>query len=459
MIRTIHIEVHAANPNLPLEPIEVFEGSAASLTILNIPRAHGQREVTGVTAIVTDMEGVTRGFGATRAGSAWNVTIPASALGHSGEISNGLLISANGTDESGAVVPSWLIGVADVRVMRSDGSVAPGEVRDTVHFYETAPANPSRGDIAPIEGVLKLFNGEEWMDIGGGSSGGAIVLRISDGKVFDGDVEITSFVDLLAMVQAGGVTLLNTVGGNPKDALYYPHYCDETGIRFDATGVLGSAVQTRSIVMQPKSDGGIIVTPGSLVEIAKKADVAPKDHTHANLEEGIYEARKAADSSLKAGTFYTRFKAYFPTQVGIRWFVVEILKDERGRFNFVIQLKYGYNPHAVVGYKTEKKIDSFPFEETDEQGTFRISAVNFGTNILRQYVTASIQYSFENAAGLQLEDELLIDFNKDFYDGVGDMSTLDADVTPIVEREINARPHLEIKDGGIFVVVPETANA
>lgn len=274
MIRTVKIDIHAENPSFPLQPVEVFEHSAASFTILNVPRAHGKREIGGVTVIVTDVDGVARGVAAVRNGSAWNVTIPESSIGRSGTVANGVMIAANGLDERGAVVPMWILGVGDLTVMRADGSVAPGEVRDTVHFFETAPSNPSRGDIAPIEGVLKLFNGEEWMDIGGGSSGGSIVLTLdSTGKkIFNGSVEITTFNDLLALVRAGGVALMGSVGAQ-KDALFYPLYCEETAIRFDATGTLGNDIKTKSYTMQPISGDAIKITEGSTVDLAKKADL------------------------------------------------------------------------------------------------------------------------------------------------------------------------------------------
>lgn len=166
MIRTIHIECHAANPNLPLEPLEVFEGSAVSLTLLNIPRAHGKREITGVTAIVTNVDGVTRGVAAVRNGSAWGVTLSAESIGRSGFVERGLIISASGTDETGAVVPAWLIGTADLRVMKSDGSISPGEKRITLRWFDSVPEYPQDGDVAPVNGVVSIYGSGTWKPLG-----------------------------------------------------------------------------------------------------------------------------------------------------------------------------------------------------------------------------------------------------------------------------------------------------
>lgn len=274
MIRTIKIDVNAANPQLPLQPVSVFEGSAASLVLLNVPRSLGKRTITAVSVVVINPDSMAQAYEATREGSAYQVTIPAEAFGGSGSVENGIMVSASGTNERGETVDQWILGSGNLVVMQHSGTVKPGERRFAVHIYDAPPLHPVRGDMAPINGVYMLYNGIEWIGLGSGGSGsGAVVLRILDGKVYKGEEEITTFADLLAMVQAGGVTLLNTVGGNPKDALYYPHYCDDTGIRFDATGILGSAVQTRSIVMQPKSGGGIIITPGSLTELAKKTEL------------------------------------------------------------------------------------------------------------------------------------------------------------------------------------------
>lgn len=129
---------------------------------------------------------------------------------------------------------------------------------------------------SPIDGgdAVNKAHMEEYVRAHGGGSGGggAIVLHISNGKVYNGDVEITSFADLLALVRSGGVVLMGTVGAQ-KDALFYPLYCEETAIRFDATGTLGSDVITKSYTMQPTATGGIRIGEGSTTSLAKKSDI------------------------------------------------------------------------------------------------------------------------------------------------------------------------------------------
>lgn len=104
------------------------------------------------------------------------------------------------------------------------------------------------------------------------SGSGATVLTSDGSKIYKNGVEMTSYAALLALVQAGGVTLMGTVGAD-KDALYYPQFCDVNAIRFDATGTLGGDVKTKSYTVQPVNGDHIRITEGSLVDLAKKTDI------------------------------------------------------------------------------------------------------------------------------------------------------------------------------------------
>lgn len=119
---------------------------------------------------------------------------------------------------------------------------------------------------------------------------GADVLTLNGQRVFkNGTEEITTYTALLALVKTGGVVLLDTVAGTiAKEALFHPHMADETAIRFDATGMLGEKVYTRSFAFTPKTDGGIVVSRGDLTEVAKKLDLAGKlDKTGGTMSGGL----------------------------------------------------------------------------------------------------------------------------------------------------------------------------
>lgn len=270
MIRTIHLDLHSGNPEMPLSPAEVFEGSAATFVLANVPRSLGKRSITGIAVSIVNPDAVAQSFVATREGSVYQVTVPALAIGRSGEALNGVMIVASGTDERGVAVENWTLGVGDLIVRAHDGSVRPGERRITVHVYDAPPLSPVKGDLAPIDGQYRLFNGSEWVGFGGGSGAGATVLTIVGSKVMNGEKEIATYAELLALVKAGGVVLLDTVAGQiAKSALFHPHMADSTAIRFDATGTLGDKVYTRSFAFTPKTGGGIAISRGDLTEIMK----------------------------------------------------------------------------------------------------------------------------------------------------------------------------------------------
>lgn len=168
MIGTMHIRLSAARPNLPLGPYHVFAGSAASFTIVDLPRPLGVRKIESVTLVAKSVAGVTTGYAATRVGSAWGVTVPAGFFATSGFVARGIVIEAGGIDDNGAPVTPWILGAADLVVMERDGSIAPGETSHAMHWHDTRPEHPAAGDVAPHDGGVFYFNGSEWVEIGGG---------------------------------------------------------------------------------------------------------------------------------------------------------------------------------------------------------------------------------------------------------------------------------------------------
>lgn len=170
MFKKICIELNAANPQIPFEACCPYSGSAASFTILNVPRPLGKRMVSAVYVELTDVAGVTRSFAATRVGSAWGATVPASAVGESGIVTGGVCVWASGTDDNGAAVDCWILGTGDLRVLNRDGTVAPDVIRNNVHGYEEKPAAPKNFDLAPAsasEGApFELFFDGAWRPLG-----------------------------------------------------------------------------------------------------------------------------------------------------------------------------------------------------------------------------------------------------------------------------------------------------
>lgn len=184
MIRTIKIDVNAAYPQMPIERASAFVGSSISLTLLNVPRRHGERDITSVRVTITNAQGTITTRDAVRNGCAWNVTMPSVAVGGVGTIANGLIVSAVGVDENKAEA-EWILGVGDLEVLPIDGVPVPQDVKQIVHALHNEPTLPTFGDIAPISGKLSFYDGENWLALGGDGAVASV-----NGKV--GEVELTA---------------------------------------------------------------------------------------------------------------------------------------------------------------------------------------------------------------------------------------------------------------------------
>lgn len=129
--------------------------------------------------------------------------------------------------------------------------------------------------VKSVNGNLPDASGNVEIEAGGGKAT-TLHLDATGKKVFNGDVEITTYKALYNIVIGGNCVILGTVAASMKDAFYYPHLCDQTAIRFDATGTLDTAVDTRSVAITPKTGGGYNVSLGSLTELATKIELDNK---------------------------------------------------------------------------------------------------------------------------------------------------------------------------------------
>ena len=170
MIRTYTLDCHAANPQMPLEPVCPYTGSAATFVLINLPRPHGKQRITGVTLSITNADAAISAHPATREGSSWIVTVPAAAIGPSGNVREGIIISASGVDEQSRPVPSWIVAVADLRVKHQDGTAVPGEPRVLVSWFAARPDNPRGVFICPAPAPatgLEFFDGQNYRPLTG----------------------------------------------------------------------------------------------------------------------------------------------------------------------------------------------------------------------------------------------------------------------------------------------------
>ena len=167
MIRPININLNAAHPELPLVEATTFTGAPSSVFIRGVPKAVGNWSITAVSVAVTYPDNTTTARAAVEsAEGVWVATIPGTAT--SGRTAAGFKIMADGIDENGAAVTGYVLGFADFSVLSFTPVPAPGGTFYLLRYFDQAPATPKEGDVAVVDGLLKMYNGTAWAGFGDG---------------------------------------------------------------------------------------------------------------------------------------------------------------------------------------------------------------------------------------------------------------------------------------------------
>ena len=167
MIRPININLNAAHPELPLVEATTFTGAPSSVFIRGVPKAVGNWSITAVSVAVTYPDNTTTARAAVEsAEGVWVATIPGTAT--SGRTAAGFKIMADGIDENGAAVTGYVLGFADFSVLSFTPVPAPGGTFYLLRYFDQAPATPKEGDVAVVDGLLKMYNGTAWVGFGDG---------------------------------------------------------------------------------------------------------------------------------------------------------------------------------------------------------------------------------------------------------------------------------------------------
>lgn len=168
MIRPIDIRLNAAHPELPLAEAVTFTGSPSTVLVRGVPPNCGRWAITAVFVAATYPDGSTTTRAAVQsANGVWVATLPATA--RSGRTENGLRVMADGIDENGAAVTGYILGVADFAVASLGVTPAPepGETSWQMLYFDAVPGALRKGDVAKVDGVLKLYNGTAWEPFAG----------------------------------------------------------------------------------------------------------------------------------------------------------------------------------------------------------------------------------------------------------------------------------------------------
>lgn len=168
MIGTLELKLTASQPQKPLPPVFSFQGSPQSLRLVDVPKGIGTWQITKVkvSALYPNNRTVTKE--ATRTGSVWVATFDGCET--AGKVTQGLTILADGIDEGNEPVENYKLGKADIYVLEDENDIRRIVAGSTLVYRDDIPATPSKGDVLVVGEELKIYNGEEWVTISGGSS-------------------------------------------------------------------------------------------------------------------------------------------------------------------------------------------------------------------------------------------------------------------------------------------------
>ena len=150
----MRLKLDSDHPNMPLEPVQVFTGSARRIFVRNIPRG-----VKDVHLELTAPDGSFFKICGVRSGGDFSALIAANMTAQSGISNAGLKIV--GTDETGAAL---VLGWSDLVVYLPDGTLSPvegGITRADFAGIEDIGADATTGDVKrKLNEVIGRLKGE-----------------------------------------------------------------------------------------------------------------------------------------------------------------------------------------------------------------------------------------------------------------------------------------------------------
>lgn len=163
MIGTRDIKVHAANPNIPIQPIIAFRGSPISVRLIDVPKRIGQWKITevSITTAYPDSSIVTKGC--VLVGGCWVGTL--AGTDSVGKTARGFTVTANGIDEDGSETKGYVLGVGDLCVLDRDATAAAERTSHYIHLLDEKPESPNEGDAYVEADILNVFVGGSWFPI------------------------------------------------------------------------------------------------------------------------------------------------------------------------------------------------------------------------------------------------------------------------------------------------------
>ena len=337
MITPINIKVHASNPTLPIPEAVTFVTSPSTVFVHNVPPNCGRWAITAVSVAATFPDGSTTTRAAVQsANGVWVATLPATAT--SGRTANGLRVMADGIDESGAAVTGYILGVADFAVASLGVTPAPepGETSWQMLYFDAVPSTLRKGDVAKVDGVLKLYNGTAWEAFAGDIPAPSTATPAMDGTGAAGTSAAFARGDHVhptdtsrMAASATGADILSGRSGVPPTETIVEAF---SSVGYDL-GAIGNALSehtsdtTIHVTAAEKSTWNgkqSALTAQQLANIAAVSDALAFDATHSYA---------AGDPVVYNGTLYTFTAAHTGAWTGSDVSAVDIIARLAGKLD------------------------------------------------------------------------------------------------------------------------------
>lgn len=160
MIGTICIGLNAAHPNIPLATSYTVKGSPSSFRITEVPTKIGNWKIEEVLVSVVTPDNEQLTAQCKKVGDIWVGTIEGTT--RTGEVKNGVMITANGIDENGDAVRGYVLGMGDFIVIDKITDASEVESISFLRLFNDRPETPIDNDAVFDDGVLSVFKDGEW---------------------------------------------------------------------------------------------------------------------------------------------------------------------------------------------------------------------------------------------------------------------------------------------------------
>lgn len=123
----------------------------------------GKWAITRVYIDVLYPDNTTKEVDCVRTGNVWVGTFEGSTL--AGRVTQGYQIKADGVDENENPITGYVLGCGDVYILDDTNDIKALVGKTALRMLDDIPATPAKGDVVIVNGVMKIYDGEEWYNV------------------------------------------------------------------------------------------------------------------------------------------------------------------------------------------------------------------------------------------------------------------------------------------------------